>query len=293
MSGRMDRRAFLGALPAAALAMRGLDGPAGALAPRGLDGLALQGAKPRLDAIGVQVYTLRAEMADDTDRALAAIAEIGYTEVELFGDYALAGREMRNKLDAVGLRCASSHVSIETVRDDWDATLESAQELGQALIVVSSLPNNVRGTEGLVRVGEEFNEAGAAARAAGLRFGYHNHDWEFAPLAGGVLPIEVLLESTDPELVDWQMDIFWTVKGAGDPYALIEAYSGRVTSVHVKDRTPSGDMADVGAGVIDFRRILGRAEELGLLHQFVEHDFPADAIESVRASFAGLQRLIG
>ena len=101
----------------------------------------------------------------------------------------------------------------------------------------------------------------------------------------------LLLERTEPRLVDWQREIFWTVDGGGDPMAYLESHAGRVTSVHVKDRTPDGQMVDVGKGVIDFAMILPRAEELGMLHAFVEHDMPDAPIESVRHSFNALNAL--
>ena len=287
----MDRRSFLGVLPGAALAARYVGS--------GVDS-SRAGA---LDAVGVQVYTLREEMAADAGRTLAEVARIGYTEVELFGPYGLAGREMRAQLDDAGLRAASSHVGINAVRQSWDATLDSAQALAQSLIVVPSLPGHEHDVErrrvaqgasrAVTRALREFNRAGEAAKAVGIRFGYHNHQWEVTPGADGVRPIDVLMEHTDPALVDWQMDIFWAVDGGADPLAEIERYPGRITSVHVKDRTSSGEMVDVGDGVIDFRTILSRAEAAGLRHQFVEHDRPGDAIESIRRSFAGVKALRG
>ena len=118
----------------------------------------------------------------------------------------------------------------------------------------------------------------------GMRFGYHNHEFEFVPTDGAV-PMALLLDETDPALVDWQMDIYWTVDGGEDPLAWLDRYRGRVTSVHIKDRSADGEMVAVGDGVIDFPRILTSAAEQGLRYGFVEHDFPEDPIESVRRSF--------
>ena len=279
----LDRRSFLAALPGAAVVAGGLSGlgrGAGAGRPR------------RPDAIGVQLYTVRSVMATDPDGTLAAIAEIGYREVELAGLYGMSAREMKARLDAVGLAATSSHQSVEEVRGSWEATLEAAVALGQSLVVVPSIPVAERDPEALARVADDFNRAGEAARAAGLRFGYHNHDWEMRPGADGMRPMDLLLDRTDPALVDWQMDIFWTVHGGADPMAELDARASRVSSVHVKDRTAAGEMVDVGAGVIDFRAVLARAGELGLLHQFVEHDQPGDAIASVRASYRALADLL-
>ena len=282
--GTLDRRSFLGTLPGAAVVAGGLPG---------LGRLRQGAASPQAPtAIGVQLYTVRSVMAADPAGTLAALAEIGYQEVELAGLYGMSAGEMRGMLDAAGLVATSSHQSLQEVRGSWEATLEAAVALGQNLIVVPSIPVAERGGEALGRVADDFNRAGEAARAAGLRFGYHNHDWEMRPGADGVRPMDLLLDRTDPELVDWQMDIFWTVHGGADPMAELDARAGRVTSVHVKDRTAAGEMVDVGAGVMDFRALLARAGELGLLHQFVEHDQPGDAIASVRASYRALADLL-
>lgn len=273
----MDRRAFLGVLPAAALVAGCRPSAPSVRARRTIEGF------------GVQLYTLRSAMAEDVDRTLAAIAEVGYTEVEFAGLHGLTPREMRTKLDAVRLRAASSHHSVGEVRGDWLRTLEGAQELGQSLVVVPSIPGEERTPEGLRRLADDFNRAGEMARVAGLRFGYHNHDWEHTALSDGTTPMDLLLESTDPTLVDWQMDIFWAVHGGADPATYLTQNPGRVTSVHLKDRTTDGDMVDVGDGVIDFGALLPLAEGLGLLHAFVEHDQPGDdAVESVRRSFTHL-----
>jgi sugar phosphate isomerase/epimerase len=291
----IDRRRFLGFAPLAVVAARGTLSDARAIAaPGGDEGGArspsiLPGLS-RFDRFGVQLYTLRAEMAREPERTLQAIAGIGYQEVELAGLYGMSPREMRLRLDEAGLRAASSHHGLDAVRDDWSRTLEGAVELGQSLIAVPSISGDERTADGLRRVADDFNRAGEAAMRAGLRFGYHNHDWELRSLEDGTVPIRLLLDRTDAALVDWQMDVFWTVHGGGDVMRYLAAFPGRVTSLHVKDRTTSGEMVDVGDGVIPFDAILPEAERLGLLHAFVEHDRPADALDSVRRSYGHLTR---
>lgn len=280
----MDRRGFLGAVPAAAFV--------GAFTGRRSHTSPDESRRPpRLDLLGVQLYTVRAAMAERPDETLAAIAEIGYREVELAGLYGMTAREMRSKLDASGLRAASSHHGIGLVREGWTATLDDAQELGQSLIVVPSLPSEERTHSGLSRIADDFNRAGEEARAAGLRFGYHNHDGEFEALPDGTLPMDLLLDQTDAENVDWQMDVFWVAQGLDDaaaPFRYLAQRGERITSVHVKDRTSEGDMVAVGDGVIDFARFIPQAEGQGLRHAFVEHDWPDDPIESVRRSYRHL-----
>lgn len=287
----IDRRRFLAAAPVAAWAARetlvSRDRPI--LGPRaGKPAVASHG---RLPGWGVQLYTLRDVMADRPEETLEALAEIGYAEVELAGLYGRSPAEMRSMLDAVGLRAASSHHGLDEVRDDWERTLDGALILGQRLIVVPSIPGGERSPGALRRVADDFDRAAETAARVDLRFGYHNHDWEFEPAADGTVPMDLLLDLTDPRLVDWQMDVFWTVHGGADPIAAIEARSGRVTSLHLKDRTPDGTMVAVGEGAIDFGSIVTAAETAGLRHAFVEHDRPEDSLDSVRRSFAGLRRL--
>jgi sugar phosphate isomerase/epimerase len=278
----MDRRTFLAGVPAAVLAsQQGRARPGRASRTR------------RIDGFGVQLYTLRREMAADVDGTLAAVAQIGYTEVEFAGLYGLTAREMRERIDAVGLRAASSHHGIDLVRDGWERTIEDAQRLGQRLIVVPGLPGDERTRDGISRIADDFNRAGEMASAGGLRFGYHNHDWEFTPLEDGTIPMDHLLDRTDADYVDWQMDVFWVAQGGADPFEQLSRRTGRVRSIHVKDRTPEGDMVDVGDGVIDFERFIPEAERRGLLHAFVEHDQPRNAVDSVRRSFRHLSSLDG
>ncbi len=251
-----------------------------------------QHAGPRVgsavDAWGVQLYTLREALAVDFDATVEAVAAVGYREVELFQLHGLTPRELRARLDAVGLRATSSHYGLDAIRGDLERTIEGALTLGQSLMVVPSIPGSERTPAGLARVADDLNRAGEAVRAAGLRFGYHNHDWELRALEDGTVPMDLLLDRTDGALVDWQMDIYWTVHGGADPLEQLERRSGRVTSVHVKDRTADGRMVDVGDGVIDFAGVLGEALGRGLRHAYVEHDRPGDPVESVRRSYAYL-----
>jgi sugar phosphate isomerase/epimerase len=142
------------------------------------------------------------------------------------------------------------------------------------------------------RVAERFNDAARVARGAGLRFAYHNHDFELRSVEGRI-PLEILLTETDPALVSFEMDIYWVVKGGGDPVALLERYPGRFTMAHAKDASaaPERRMVDVGAGVIDFARVLGVGFARGMTNVFVEHDRPSEPWQSVTASFRALRAL--
>lgn len=249
-----------------------------------------QAAGP-LAALGVQLYTLRGEMERDVGATLERVAAIGYREVEFAGYFGQGPAEIRGLLAAAGLRAPAAHLPVEALRDDPDPILESAATIGHEWVIVAWVPEDMRGTlDDWRRTADLFDRIGERAAAAGLRFGYHNHDFEIPPMEGR-MPLDVLLESTDPDRVDLELDLFWITHGGGDPIAFMERWPGRVRLVHVKDRTADGDMVDVGAGVIDFGAIFARRARAGIRHAFVEHDMPGDPWASVTASFRHLSAL--
>jgi sugar phosphate isomerase/epimerase len=240
--------------------------------------------------VGVQLYTLRSLLDADLAGTLREVAAIGYAEVELAGLHGATPAAFRAHLDHAGLTAPSSHVSIEEVRGDLDRLLGDAATLGVRTLVVPWLDASERTADGYRGVAEDLNAAGEAARASGVRMGYHNQAYDHAPLGGGT-GWDLLLESTDPALVTMQMDVFWAVAGGASPLAYLRAYGGRFASLHLKDRTTSGDMVDVGAGMVDFAAILGAARAQGLEHAFVEHDEPGEPLASIRASYEHLAGL--
>ncbi len=246
-----------------------------------------------LDRIGLQLYTVRAEMARDVEGTLARVAEIGYREVEFWTYFGQSPTAIRAALANTGLTAPAVHVPYETLADGWDEVLATATEIGIGTAVIAWIPpqerTDIAAWEQLAR---RFNTAGGRARAAGLRFAYHNHDVELAPLAERI-PYDVLLAETDPALVDFEMDLYWITKGGGDPLAYFAAHPGRFPLVHVKDSAgaPEHRMVDLGRGTIDFAQIFAHGRQAGTRHWFVEHDEPADAFTFCRGAFAYLRRL--
>ena len=246
-----------------------------------------------LERIGLQLYTVRAEMARDVEGTLARVAQIGYREVEFAGYFDRTPAAVKAALANAGLDAPASHVPYETLADGWDQVLATATAIGHTAVLVAWIPREARpDLDGWKRVAERFNQAGERARAAGLRFGYHNHDFEFAPV-GGQVPYEVLLSATDPALVTFEMDLFWTVKGGKDPLAYFASYPGRFPYVHVKDSAgpPDHRMVDLGRGTIDFAVIFARSPQAGIRHYFVEHDEPRDPFAFCRDAFAYVRNL--
>jgi sugar phosphate isomerase/epimerase len=250
----------------------------------------------RLDRIGIQLYSLRRELAKDFEGTLARVAQIGYTEVEFAGYYDRTPAEVKAALERTGLDAPSAHVPISLLRENWPKTVDAARLMGHRYLIVAWIPEDERATaKAMMRIAELFQKAGAEAKAGGLRFGFHNHDVDFMPIGGrgGKAPFDVLLEKTDPGHVAFELDLYWITKAGRDPLAYFARYPGRFELVHVKDSggPPDHRMVDVGRGTIDFRRIFARRREAGIHHFFVEHDDPPDPLGFARASYTFLSRL--
>ncbi|MBM88659.1 MAG: xylose isomerase [Gammaproteobacteria bacterium] len=238
----------------------------------------------RIDRIGLQLYTLRNEMAQDFEGTLEKVAELGFKEMQFAGYHGNSPTEVRRILDRLGLSSPAAHVGLNLLRDDIDRQIDIAGEIGQQYIVVPSLPANERTLADYERHAEALNEFGQRAKNAGLSVGYHNHNWEFE-LQGEKIGYDYLLYFTDSDLVMFELDLFWAVDAGADPIEIFKKNPGRFPMVHVKDRNASGNMVDVGRGVIDFAEIFTHSDTAGIEHYFIEHDFPEDGINSVAYSF--------
>lgn len=241
--------------------------------------------------LGIQLYTLRDQMADDLPGTLNRLAEIGYRELEFAGYYDYSPAEIVTLLRNSGLTAPAAHIGMQAIRDTPQQLIETAASIGHEYLVMSSVVREERGTlDDFRRHAELMNRFAEKCRAAGLQFAYHNHSYEF-DLLDGVVPMELLLSNTDPELVQIELDIYWIIKGGADPLAYFNQYPGRFPLCHVKDMAEDGSMTDVGSGTIDFAAIFAASDLAGFRHYFVEHDNPDDSLSSAEVSFAGLSRL--
>ena len=309
MRETMDRRHFLaaagtgvGALVAAACGER----------PSSSDSTAARADTARVDTagartttarsrpgrsgqIGVQLFTVRDRMKADLPGTLAALAAIGYREVEFAGyfQYEKDPKALRALLDGHGLTAPSVHVPIDTLRSKLAATLAAAEVLGHRYVVCPSIDAG-KGVDDFRRTAVELDRIGEACRERGIRFGYHNHDFEFKR-AGETSFYDVLLNETGPKRVTFEMDLFWATKAGEDPVDFFRRYGDRFPLWHVKDmRDVHGaqEVVAVGEGEIDYAGIFEHAGEAGLDHFFVEHDDPKDSLASARTSYDNLRRLL-
>jgi sugar phosphate isomerase/epimerase len=276
----MNRRGFVGALGAAVASGR-------------LTGVAAPSR--RLARVGLELYSVRTEMARDPERTLAAVARMGYKDVELlwsFGNFGRTPVQVKRALDNEGLRAPSAHMSAATILVGWERSLDQAKLLGQDYLIVPSLTTDTSRTlDDWREWADHFNRAGERARRAGLWLAFHNEPNHMRPI-DGVVPYDVFVERTDPALVRHQLDVGNMVMGGGDPHAYLERYRQRYWSFHLKDVVADGSRdTELGTGKVDLERLLAAIPEIEQKPCFVEQEGSRESLESARRNFTFLNTL--
>lgn len=246
--------------------------------------------------IGLQVYSLGKELYEDVPGGLKRVAGMGYSVLELAGyrDSKINNIEMsdfKKMCDDAGLKILSTHVnppvreynaqSKQQIMDFWKKAADDHAGIGVKYLIQPGQPST-RSVEEVAYVGEIFTEAGKIAKAAGLSFGYHNHDGEFARVVPGGTEairgrigrdapegIEIIydgmLKNTDPSLVFFEMDVYWTVMGQQDPVEYMKKHPTRIRALHIKDKAVLGQ-----SGMMNFEMIFKQAYANGIKDYFVE-----------------------
>jgi len=257
--------------------------------------------------IGLQLYTLRNEIAKDLEGTLKKVAEIGYKEVELYGYsdgrfFGKTPKEFKAILKGFGLDPVSGHygAGVEkkdakgTLSNDWQRAVDDAAEIGQKYVNCAYLTDAERKTiDSYKSYVDLFNKSGEVAKKAGLQFGYHNHDFEFKKLEGQI-PYDIIAGQTNPNLVKLELDLYWIVKAGLDPVDLFKKYPGRFPLWHVKDMEKGGaqSFAEVGTGSINFAKIFAARKIAGLKHFFVEQDTAKrPPLEAIDISFKNVTKM--
>ena len=213
------------------------------------------------------------------------LADRGYSAVEGFGalyEDAPTVEVLAKGLADTGLTMPTAHFGLDLLERDPKAVLALARQLGIERIYCPWIAPEDRPVDGQGwrALGARLDRTGAPLRAAGLGFGWHNHDFEFFPMADGTLPITALFEG-GPSL-EWEMDVAWIVKGGADPAVWIATEASRITAVHVKDIAPAGQnrdedgWADAGHGTVEWPALMGVLRRAGVQHFILEHDNPSD-----------------
>jgi sugar phosphate isomerase/epimerase len=239
--------------------------------------------------LGLQLYSLRADFAKNVDLGLDLTKGFGFQEVELAGTYNLSTEKLLEKLKARGLKPISGHWGYGQFKSDAHAVAHQAEELGLKYAGTAWADHKTRGKYTIEEAREAvkvFNEAGKELKEHGIQFFYHCHGFEFAPTGkGDETFMDILIRETDPELVTFEMDVFWVKHPGQDPVKWLEKYPGRWQLMHVKDMrkgTPSdftggsdvkNDVA-IGTGAMDWPAILKAAQKSGVKYYFIEDESP-------------------
>jgi sugar phosphate isomerase/epimerase len=255
----------------------------------------------RFGPLGLQLYSVRDEMERSVEATLEAVAAMGYAEVEFAGRFGHTPRQIRRMVADAGLAAPAAHIPPDFEPDAWSRSLDEAAAAGHRAVIVAWIPEPMRdSSDAWRRTAAAMAGAGARARERGLSFGYHNHAFEFTRFGGGAgepsmqgegpTGLEILVRETSPEDVFLELDLFWTVDAGFEPLSTLRRFGERVRMVHLKDRAADGGMVDVGAGALDWPRILGACRDVGVEHFFVEHDRPENgSLRFARASATYLE----
>ena len=231
---------------------------------------------------------------------LKMLAEVGYKDTEGFGGlYADAASlaSLSQGLKANKLAMSTGHFGLPMIESNPDFVLEIAKTLGMKKVYCPHVEPADRPKDGAGwrAFGKRLQKAGSKLRKAGLGFGWHNHDFEFAGCADGTVPMFEILKG-GPKL-EWEMDVAWVIRSGADPVAWIAAFGDRITAAHVKDIAAKGEAlnedgwADVGHGTVDWKAIMKALKATSCAHFVMEHDNPADDKRFATRSLAAAKKL--
>ncbi len=249
---------------------------------------------------GLQLYTLRDVLPANPKEVLTQVASYGYKQIESYEGakgmfWGMKNTEFKKFMDDLGMTIVSSHCDINK---DFERKAEEASAIGMKYLICPWLGPQ-KSLDDFKRHAETFNQRGETCKKHGLRFAYHNHDYSFYPQEGQ-LPQDVMMQLTDKDLVDYEMDIYWVVAAGQDPITWFNKYPGRFKLSHVKDRKKGAPASEknasviLGTGEINFTEILKTASQKGMSYFIVEQEkyentTPLDAAKADAAYMKNLK----
>jgi sugar phosphate isomerase/epimerase len=256
--------------------------------------------------IGLQLYSVREMMAKDYEGTLKQIGALGYQEVETAGYFDHSSEQVKSAMSAAGLKCVSAHYPYASLNKDFDKIVAFNKEIGVQYIICAfpgiKDPSRLKDQSYRTQItsftledyrwnADQFNKFGEKLKAAGMKFGYHNHTMEFAK-QDGVVPFDEMVRLTDPALVTFEMDCGWVIVGGANPVDYLHRYPSRISMLHVKDfkhiEKPASTLepppaAELGRGTLDYRPVFEAAKKANIKHYFVEQEeFNLPPMESLK-----------
>lgn len=233
-------------------------------------------APSKLKNYGIQLWSVKNALSKDPKGVLKQLADDGYTQIESFEGskgmfWGMSAAEFKKYMDDLGMKIISSHCDIEK---DFDKKAADAASIGMKYLICP-YKGPQKTADDFKKIADEFNAKGEICKKSGIRFGYHNHDYSFVAVDGQV-PEDIMLANTNPELVDFEMDIYWVVTAGADPVAYTKKYKNRFRLGHVKDRIKNTTEKDasctLGEGSIDYPSILKIMKANGMEYFIVEQE---------------------
>jgi sugar phosphate isomerase/epimerase len=260
----------------------------------GVDSASTSGV-PSIPDFGLQLYSVRDIIGADPKGVLKQIADLGYKKIESYGGdkgflWGMKPKEFKAYMDELGMTLVSTHA--DTTKDLEKIAAEAA-EAGITYVMHPYIGAQKSLDEWKKRA-DEFNKRGEICKKAGIKFGYHNHDYSFK-LQDGKIPQELLLETTDKSLVHFELDLMWIVAAGIDPVAHMNKYAGRYDLCHIKDLVskPEPHSTDLGKGEIDFASLLKVASDSGISQFIVEQEeYPGPVLTSIGNDAAYMKQLV-
>lgn len=230
-----------------------------------------------LAVFGIQLYSVKEDMAIDAVATMRSLAGYGYKQFEGFDGgkgilWGMKPAEFKTLQGEIGVDFVSSHAD---VFKNLDAQAEEAAEVGMKYLICPGIGRQ-KTLDDYKKKAAEFNQIGEKLKSHGLRFAYHNHDYTFLTQEGS-LPQDILMDNTDPALVDFEMDIYWVHVAGVDPSGYLEKYPGRFKFCHLKDAEPgTGDPHQrgvlLGTGEIPYSELIKKSQRLGMEYFIVEQE---------------------
>ena len=230
----------------------------------------------KIKAFGLQLYSLRDVLPKDTQGVLKQVASFGYKQIESYEGpkgmfWGMSNTEFKKYMDDLGMTIISSHCD---TNKDFEKKAADAAAIGMKYLIYPYEGAN-KTIDDYKKYAEDFNKKGEICKKNGIRFAFHNHNFSFTAI-NGVFPQDVLIQNTDPSLVDFEMDMYWVVTPGQDPVAWLKKYPNRFQLCHVKDRTKGAtavaDTCTLGQGSINYPSILKEAKKQGVQYYIVEQE---------------------
>jgi sugar phosphate isomerase/epimerase len=263
----------------------------------GLYSCGISNFKSNKKTLAIQLYTVRDAVSENLEKALEKLANLGFTQLEIYGYNGTFFGKTRNEfqiiLKNVGLKVISSHHTTGilhneqgTLLNNWEKSVEDLYFIGSKFMVCSYLFPEERTIENYKKLPELLNKSGEITKKSGIQFAYHNHDFEFEKFDETKNIYDFILENSSSDLVKMELDLYWISKAGLDPLIYFEKYPQRFPLWHVKDmKAGTKDFSEIGNGTIDFKRIFEAKEKAGLKHWFLEQDSSdKDIFESIKIS---------